>query len=51
MCMYTLKKNGFKPYQIRVLRLVTIAEAFLVLNRPTFIRFHKEPCFESAIGP
>jgi len=31
-------------YQIRVLRLVTIAEPF-------FMRFHKEPCFESAIGP
>jgi len=48
---YTLKKNGSKQYQIKVLRLVTIAEPVLLLNRTLFIRLYKEPCFESAIGP
>jgi len=48
-CILGSQHNGIVlrkmvQYQIRVLRLVTIAEPF-------FIRLHKEPCFESAIGP
>ncbi len=47
--LHTLKKNGSKEYQKRVLRLVTIAEPFLVLNRAIFIRFHIELYFGNAI--
>jgi len=46
---YTIKKNGPKQYQNRVLLWLVITEPFLVLNRTLFIWFHKESCFESAI--